>query len=126
MAQIELLYFDSCPHWEQTADLIRAIVAEGGLAKSVDVELTAVADDEEAHRRRFLGSPTVRVNGKDVDPSIDGTEPFGLQCRLYRDGNRFVGAPLAIWIRAALGLEPTTGDATSRSSSSPCGDGSCR
>jgi hypothetical protein len=126
MRQIELLYFASCPHWQQTADTVRAILADGGLTNSVVLKLISVGNDEEAQRRRFLGSPTIRVNGKDVDPSVDGSAQFGLQCRLYGCGERFVGVPPAAWIQAALGIEPTSAQPASSGSSSSCGGESCR
>jgi hypothetical protein len=82
---VELLYWDGCPsHPRALADL-RAAMGELGLDASA-VEVRRVATDEDAARERFVGSPTVRIDGADVcDP---GEEPYGLTCRIYtlRDG----------------------------------------
>ena len=46
------------------------------------LEETEVADDDAAGALGFVGSPTVRVDGRDVQPP--GDEPVGLTCRVYR------------------------------------------
>jgi hypothetical protein len=51
---------------------------------------------------RFLGSPTIRVNGRDVEPGADDRETFVLACRVYRTEAGISGQPLDAWIRAAL------------------------
>jgi len=58
---VEILYFDGCPNYEQTHALVGALVAELGLKPKI--ELVGVPDAEAAARLRFLGSPTVRVDG---------------------------------------------------------------
>jgi hypothetical protein len=65
--------------------------------------LRAVDTPEDAERERFLGSPTVRVNGRDVDPGAGERTDYGLKCRIYRsteDGQSHV--PPESWIRRAL------------------------
>lgn len=61
-----------------------------------------VETPEEAEGEHFLGSPTVRVDGDDVDPTANGREEFGLECRLYHTEEGLVGTPPEEWIRAAL------------------------
>lgn len=46
-------------------------------------ELKHVESVEAAERERFLGSPTLRVDGQDVDPTAGERTDFGLKCRLY-------------------------------------------
>jgi len=67
-----------------------------------DVELTEVETDEQAHRERFPGSPTIRLDGEDAFPADPG-EPFSLTCRIYhrRDG-RVSPTPDPEDIRAAV------------------------
>jgi hypothetical protein len=67
-----------------------------------DVVVRRVETPEEAESEHFLGSPTVRVDGDDVDPTANGREEFGLECRLYRTEEGLVGTPPEEWIRAAL------------------------
>lgn len=97
---IEILYFDGCPHALAAIHLARAVVAEADAA--VDVREVCVETEDDALRLSFLGSPTVRVDGRDVDPEAEGREDFGLQCRVYAVGSGFDGLPPATWIRTAL------------------------
>jgi hypothetical protein len=57
---------------------------------------------EDAEREGLLGSPTIRVNGADVDPSADGRRGFGLECRLYQTDEGLARTPPESWIRSAL------------------------
>ena len=47
------------------------------------VEVREIRTDEQASRERFPGSPTIRINGADVQPPREG-DPGGLTCRIYR------------------------------------------
>ena len=98
--RIELLYFEGCP----TYKLARQIVTEVLEATGVSVELreSKVASDAQARQLRFIGSPTVRIDGRDVDPVPDGTEQYGLKCRLYIVGGRLVGYPSQEMVLAVL------------------------
>src|SRR5579859_1135254 len=97
---IELLYFDGCPNHEALLPRLREIVSGAGI--SDDVELHRIGDDEAAQRERFLGSPTVRVDGHDVEPGAAQRTDFGMKCRLYRTSGGLAGQPEEQWIRAAL------------------------
>lgn len=82
---VELLFWDGCPsHPRALADL-RAAMTDLGLAPST-VAVREVATHEQAIQERFVGSPTIRIDGIDVRPP--GDESFGLACRVYyrRDG----------------------------------------
>ncbi len=72
---------------------------EGTLADMVEVE---VKDAAAAQQVGFLGSPTVRVNGQDVEPAARAARAFGTMCRTYIDGGRRAGVPPPEWIRAAV------------------------
>ena len=52
--------------------------------------------------RRFLGSPTIRVNGRDIEPGADARSEFTLACRVYRTDSGFSGQPDDRWLRDAL------------------------
>ena len=65
--QIDVLYFEGCPNHAPTVVRVTQMAAEMGLTVSVtEVQITT---PEEAQQRRFLGSPTVLVNGVDIDPT---------------------------------------------------------
>ena len=64
--------------------------------------LTAVADAATAEALGFLGSPTVRVNGVDVDPAPRDVRDYGLTCRVYDDGGTRTHYPPEAMVRAAV------------------------
>jgi hypothetical protein len=97
---VDVLYFEGCPNHAPARDLVESVLSEHGMTAEIrDVE---VADAADARRKRFLGSPSVRVDGVDVDPSAIGLERFGLMCRVYRDGNVVSGVPPRRMIEKAL------------------------
>ena len=98
--RVELLYFEDCPNWRRTHALLERLIAE--LDVNADVVSVQINDTEEAARRRFLGSPTVRVDGNDVEPGADERTDFALGCRVYSTGSRLAGEPDERWIRDAL------------------------
>jgi hypothetical protein len=98
--KIELLYFDGCPSYAELLPRLRELLAGEGVDE--EVELRRVESPEEAERERFLGSPTVRIDGEDVDPSAVERTDFGLECRLYRTEEGLVRTPPEDWIRDRL------------------------
>jgi hypothetical protein len=78
--KIELLYWDGCPSHPEALELLEAVLAERGIEAAV--ELRRVETDEDARELRFPGSPTIRVDGRDVDPAGAATRP-ALTCRIY-------------------------------------------
>ncbi len=63
---VEVLFFDGCPNHGPAVDLAKEVVAD--LVPDVQVEEVEVRDAEDAARLRFLGSPTIRVDGMDIEP----------------------------------------------------------
>lgn len=61
-----------------------------------------VTSVEQAERDRFLGSPSVRVNGVDVEPGAGQRDDLGMHCRLYRANGAREGLPAREWIEEAL------------------------
>ena len=96
---IELLFFDGCPSHERLLPLVRELAAGTGR----ELVLRRIDTPEQAERERFLGSPTVRVDGRDVDPGARERTDYGLKCRIYRS-EELGQSPLppAEWIRTAL------------------------
>lgn len=79
--QIVILYFDGCPNHLPTAQLVREVVQSLGLDATIrEVE---VRDAEDAARLRFFGSPTVQVDGEDVDPAVRSRADYSFSCRMY-------------------------------------------
>jgi hypothetical protein len=100
---VELFYFDGCPSHEPLVEQLPEILARAGV--DARVELRRVESDEDAQRLRFLGSPTIRIGGRDIEPGAEQREDFGLKCRLYRTPSGLIGLPPEQWIFTALGSE---------------------
>ena len=97
---MEILYFDGCPNHEALLPRLRQLLDSAGA--STLVELVPVEDAEAAERERFLGSPTVRIDGEDVEPGAEQRSDFGLKCRLFATPDGLRGMPADEWVLAAL------------------------
>ncbi|HUU28402.1 MAG TPA: hypothetical protein VM123_11370 [archaeon] len=98
---IEFLYFADCSSHEEGLARLRKVCAEESVSSSVKV--IEVRSDQEAEKLNFIGSPTILINGRDIDPAgLEGQRP-ALTCRIYRhpDG-RFSPLPAEGTIRKAL------------------------
>lgn len=77
------------------------------------IKLTRIESDREAQAAGFIGSPTLRIDGRDVDPTAQARTDFGLRCRLYATPDGLRGTIPDQLILAAL--RPAGGeDATPR------------
>jgi hypothetical protein len=98
--RVEIFYFDGCPNHEAARALVERVAAELRIEPEIDV--VEVPDVEMAVQRRFLGSPTVRVDGRDVEPGAERRSDFVFSCRVYRTERGFSGQPDTGWVREAL------------------------
>jgi hypothetical protein len=96
---IEVLHIADCPNYPKALALVERVRAELGI--DAEVHTTLVADQTAAERARFPGSPTIRVDGHDVELAEPPTE-ITLACRLYRHEHHFAGQPEERWVREAL------------------------
>jgi hypothetical protein len=98
--RIELLYLDGCPSHEAFLPHLRELLAQAGVdARIAERRVESLAD---ARRERFLGSPTLRVDGVDVDPDAGERTDYGVKCRLYRTADGLSGEPRDEWVLSAL------------------------
>ena len=88
-AAVEVLFWEGCPSLPETLAELDRVLHEEGVDTSV--ELVEVLTDEQARQERFPGSPTIRINGKDIVTPGD-EEPFSLTCRVYRTRDGRVSA----------------------------------
>jgi len=93
--EVDVFYFEDCPNHLPTVERIHAVLQEEGCG--ADVREILVPDVETAQHVGFLGSPTVRVNGIDIEPAAIDRKDFGLMCRSYAGG-----APSHELIRSAI------------------------
>jgi hypothetical protein len=105
--RVELLWWRGCPSWERAIEIVREQMAAVGLDPG-DLLVREIADEAQAVREQFRGSPTIRLDGRDIiDP---GDAAAGLTCRVYtlRDG-RISALPDPADVAAAL-LRAREGD----------------
>ena len=81
---VEFLYWAGCPSHPEARELLEEVLQARGVDVGVDVR--EVRTQEEARELAFPGSPTIRVDGRDVDPA-GAEEPPSLSCRIYRLAN---------------------------------------
>lgn len=98
--RIEVLYVHGCPHYPAVLALVERVRAELGI--EAELRTILVGDHQAAERAGFPGSPTVRVDGRDVDPDAAATRASSLACRLYRHEHGLAGQPAERWVRDAL------------------------
>ena len=99
-ARVEILSFSGCPHAGAAYELVESVAAELGL--DPEIEVIEVSDNEQAAALRFLGSPTVRIGGRDVEPGSAPRRDYVLACRIYCGDEGASGLPRREWIREAL------------------------
>jgi hypothetical protein len=93
---IDLLYFEGCPSYEQTQADLAHVLADAGM--DATVRLVEVQTLEEADALHFAGSPTVKVNGVDLE-GYNG--PGVMACRVYQE-NSSKGWPSRALLRSRL------------------------
>lgn len=98
--KVEVLYFDGCPNHEALLPHLRELLESSGAG--ADIELVRVEGLDAAERERFLGSPTVRVEGEDVEPGAGDRTDFGVKCRLFATPAGLRGMPADEWVLDAV------------------------
>lgn len=88
--KVEVLYVSECPSHSAAVKLVKDILAAEGVA--TDIHEVLVRDAQMAGELKFVGSPTIRINGRDVAGEAPPGEKFALSCRLY-PGSKQVGLP---------------------------------
>jgi hypothetical protein len=97
---VEVLYVRDCPHYPATLALVERVRAELGI--DTELRTSLILDQAAAEQARFPGSPTVWVDGRDVEPGSEPASEYLVGCRLYRLEHHFAGQPEERWIRQAL------------------------
>ena len=82
--KVEILFFEGCPNHPPAVERVQEVIQQEGVAAEVaEVE---VRDEATAKAVGFLGSPTIRVNGIDIEPEARSCKPTGMACRTYAGG----------------------------------------
>ena len=97
--RVSFLYYEECPSHDLALERLREVMAEEGIPN--EVEVIKVETEEQARQLRFVGSPTIRVDGQDIEPPSDSR--YVLTCRAYRlEDDRISPLPSKDMIRRAL------------------------
>ena len=104
--KVEVLYVTECPSHPAAVQLVKDVLAVEGITAEVNEVL--VKDGQMAGELKFLGSPTIRIDGQDVAGESRTTKNFALSCRLY-PGSKQIGLPPAEMVHRAV-LEARQGE----------------
>ena len=97
---IELLWFDGCPNHERAEALLREVMALAGV--SDPVTRVEVPDEATGSAVCFPGSPTIRIDGRDVEPGWEPCDDCTPRCRIYATSEGLRPLPERAWIVSAL------------------------
>lgn len=98
---IQFLYFEGCPSYKNGLENLKLALEELGMEE--DVEMINIETNEMAQRYHFIGSPTIRIDGKDIDHRAEGAKVTGYKgCRIYQTEQGLKGAPSVEMIKKVL------------------------
>jgi hypothetical protein len=97
---IEVLHISDCPNSQAAMRLLEEVLREW--ASPARVETILVKDSAQAEALAFAGSPTILIDGKDVDPALPPPVNRGLSCRTYLVEGRLQGIPSREMMREAI------------------------
>lgn len=99
---LELLYLAGCPHHDEAVDLLNSVLEAEGIP--AEVQQILIRNREEADAYSFPGSPTVRVNGQDIETISANRLGIGFACRTYFVEGKTLGVPPRSWLKDAIRL----------------------
>ena len=76
LVKVKVASLQACGSTEPTIALVKETAKELNL--QIDFEYVPVKTIEEARKHRHLGSPTIQINGLDIDPAARSIERFGI------------------------------------------------
>lgn len=98
--KIEFLYFEGCPHYPPALALLKSLLKEEGTEHSI--EMIKVDSDPYAKEILFLGSPSIRINGKDIEEEKGFFPDYGIKCRIYNGKDGPTGLPPGELLRSSI------------------------
>jgi hypothetical protein len=98
--KVEFLYFKSCPSHKQALENLKAALRESHT--NADLVLINVDSEQKAQKVDFQGSPSIRINGKDLEGRNEGSN---YSCRLYRINGKPTTVPSKEYILEKLAAE---------------------
>jgi hypothetical protein len=114
--RVEFFFWEECPSHPDELARLRAVLRDEGV--DAPVEVVEVLTEDEAAAQAFPGSPTIRIDGTDIQPP--GENPIGLSCRVYHaDDGRVTPLPTEAMIRRAVRAARGRGAAPPAAPASP-------
>ena len=98
--KIEVLYFEGCPNHVAAMEAVRDSLYS--LGRNGEIHQVEIRTQPEAEAMGFVGSPSIRINGADIEPWARTAKTFGLSCRTYSHGSQRGGVPSREQIRQAV------------------------
>ncbi len=83
MVKIDFLFWKKCPSHPITWERLQAVLNR--LELQAELDRVEIHTDKDAVQHAFPGSPTIRINGQDIDPEGAREQRVGLSCRIYHD-----------------------------------------
>ncbi|MER3455089.1 MAG: hypothetical protein C4318_08050 [Acidimicrobiia bacterium] len=105
--RVTVIYWPECHSYKEAIERVQKVLAEDAI--QADIEVLEVNTEEEARRTGFAGSPTILVDGQDIDPA-SRDESGRLSCRTYTKSDGSLGplpdtTKIREAIRARIGAE---------------------
>ncbi len=97
--KVTIQYFEGCPHWRLADERVRKVL-RSRRGSGVELDYQLIDSPETAERVGFHGSPTILIDGH--DPFVNGQEPVGMTCRVFRTEHGAEGAPSEAQLRAKI------------------------
>lgn len=97
--KVEVLYVAECPSHPAAVKLVRDVLTSEGV--TAEIRELLVTDEKMATDLAFSGSPTIRINGRNVAEDSSQAKASGLSCRLY-PGSAEIGLPPIETVRRAV------------------------
>src|SRR3982751_1555700 len=100
LMHVSFLFYEECPSHELALERLGEVLTEESI--DTDVEVVKVESEEQAQELHFVGSPTILINGQDIDPAPPDSH-YALTCRAYRlEDGRISPLPSPDTIRRAI------------------------
>ena len=86
--KVEFFYFDGCPSHEPAYENLKEVLLEKGIES--EIESIKVNSTDDAAKLRFQGSPSIRIDGKDIEGKEEG---YSYSCRVFEIDGKLTGVP---------------------------------
>lgn len=98
--RVEFLYFEGCPNHETALANLKEVLSEIGMTDEIEIINIDKLNDVSIHR--FLGSPSIRIDNKDLEITEDNSTEYSMRCRRYKNGDIMEGFPSIELIKIKL------------------------